>query len=137
MRLRFHAALEPFAESLMHATRLSRRCSGFTLVELLVVIGIIALLIAMLLPALNKAREGARAVQCLSNMKQIATATIMFANDHNGLMPGNGGGGLYVYDTSKRQIVAGTGANDYKNPADWIAWQRKNDPITGINNGNA
>src|SRR3954469_23807997 len=84
--------------------------AAFTLVELLVVIGIIALLIAMLLPALNKAREGARSVACLSNMKQIATATIMYANDNKSQMP---------------------------NIANWLCWSRKVDPITGISNPSA
>lgn len=67
-------------------TRRTPHPRAFTLVELLVVIGIIAVLISLLLPALNKARETANTVKCLSNLRQLATATINFAGEHRGYM---------------------------------------------------
>ncbi len=66
-----------------------KKRNAFTLVELLVVIGIIAVLIAMLLPALKKVRESAYAVKCQSNMRSLVLAFQMFGNDHNGYLPGN------------------------------------------------
>ena len=73
---------------------------GFTLVELLVVIGVIALLIALLLPALNKARESAKRVACASNLRQWGQICYLFANDHRGTFPAayrlSISGGLYL-----------------------------------------
>jgi prepilin-type N-terminal cleavage/methylation domain-containing protein len=77
---------------------------AFTLVELLVVIGIIAVLIGVLLPALGRAREQANKVACMSNLKQLGTAFIMYCNDNKGCLPAPGSNADARYE-------------------DWIYWQ--------------
>lgn len=65
----------------------SGKRAGFTLVELLVVIGIIAVLIGILLPVLNGARQSAQSTQCLSNVRQLVTACILYTNENHGFWP--------------------------------------------------
>jgi prepilin-type N-terminal cleavage/methylation domain-containing protein len=78
------------------------RAGGFTLVELLVVIGIIALLISILMPALNKVKVQAQRTACMSNQRQLVMAWQMYANDNKDFLPMNwpdgtaGPGGAYV-----------------------------------------
>jgi prepilin-type N-terminal cleavage/methylation domain-containing protein/prepilin-type processing-associated H-X9-DG protein len=107
------------------------RPRGFTLVELLVVIGIIAVLIGILLPTLQGARRAAYVVQCSSNMKQLATAMLMYAQDHKGKLPpsaapsslalagydgGTGIGWWWPNEMVRRNYIKGTNLNVYKKP---------------------
>ena len=69
----------------MERHRPTRNC--FTLIEMLVVIAIIAILASLLLPALGKAKETAKAIVCLGNLKQVVTTNFLYADDNNGYLP--------------------------------------------------
>ncbi len=84
-----------------------KRIEAFTLIELLVVIAIIVILASMLLPALNNAREVAKKISCLNNLKQISMATVLYADGYNGNLPVpyyRGTNGDKAFDTFLRNV---------------------------------
>jgi prepilin-type N-terminal cleavage/methylation domain-containing protein/prepilin-type processing-associated H-X9-DG protein len=116
---------------------LYRRAHGFTLIELLVVIAIIAILAAILFPVFAKAREKARQTACLNNQKQIVTAALMYAQDHEEILPAaesfwgalNLDKGILVCPSKGAKVkngygynncIAGKALGDITNPANYM-----------------
>ncbi len=100
---------------------------GFTLIELLVVVAIIALLVAILLPALGRARENARRGSCASNLRQVGSALNQYAAENRDVFPRVPFTRTWV--ANARSIVAGAGGNDAVNPATVNDWRKKGNPF--------
>src|SRR5512147_426654 len=99
------------------------RKSGFTLIELLVVIAIIAILAAILFPVFAQARSAARRTQCLSNMKQVGTALLMYTQDYDESLPwstSSAFSGWTWYQSVDPYIKTGVGPNGQTIKPFWV-----------------
>lgn len=129
-RGKMHLLLTPSTADFRANSR--SRCGAFTLLELLVVIGIICMLAALIFPGLEKARQRARCTQCIGNLKQIAAAVLMYADDHGQRLPGRrsakvGVSGWHAYRSLMSGYVRSGGSSASNDtlficPADKFHW---------------
>ncbi len=90
-----------------------RRCSGFSVIELLVVIGIIAILIAIIVPVVSRARQSKRTVECLNNLRSIGAGFQAYALEHQGRLPDP-----ETTEQSWEQLITPTTGDHFHCPAD-------------------
>ncbi len=121
----------------MDCMRMSHPRRGFTLVELLVVTGIIAMLIAILLPAIGTARQQAFSVKCLAQLRQLSTACLMYSADNGGWMPSCDTAGPLVpqdfVDSSENPTLIRTGA--ISSTHTWVGWVDGGPTAASLSNG--
>ncbi len=101
--------------------------SAFTLIELLVVIAIIAILAAMLMPALQQAREKARGTACINNLKEVGTAMLQYGNDYDGYLLHSGGGFEHHDRSAIARLAVYMGGLSYNAILENASGQEKND----------
>lgn len=107
------------------------RFAGFTLIEVLVVVAIIALLLAILLPSLAKAREASRAAVCLSNLKQMGFAVLMYTDEHKTVLPGPVHNPIYHESSRLEMLDAMNGTYNYRGNLPYLVKKYLSDKSRG------